>query len=104
MSVVTTILITYGVVALLMLRPAVGHFAWKEANGYNQLRPDSGDWRDGVLWGALFSALWPVLLVGIACIALANRTLPTVGAERAAERKIRERRLRELERELELDR
>jgi hypothetical protein len=105
MSVVTVVLIPYGVLALLMLRPLAGHFAWKESHTWkHQVRPDSGDWWDGFVLGAIVSVLWPVLLVAFGGAALANRTLPKVGAEREAARKIRERRLKELERELELDR
>ncbi len=104
MSIITTMLISYGVIALLMLRPVVGHFAWKESNKCNQLRPQSDDWWFGGWTGLLVAGLWPVLLVTFVGISLANRTLPKVGAEREAARKIRERRFLEIERELELDR
>ncbi len=103
MTATTILLIPYGVIALLMLRPAAGHFAWKESNKHHQLRPDSEDWWFGGWKGLLVAGLWPVLLVAFVCVSLANRTLPKVGAEREAERKMRERRLKELERELELD-
>jgi hypothetical protein len=102
-SALTVGLVLYGAIALLALRPVTGHLAWKDAKLFKQARPDSGDWIWSTLKGAIVVGLWPVMLVLFACTTFANRALPKIGAEREAERQSREQRLRELERELELD-
>lgn len=102
MSILTIGLVIYGVIALLALRPVVGHFAWEEKYDGN-IHPTCDDWVIG-FWKGLFTVgLWPVLLIVFTSTVLANRTMPTIGAEREAERKMREKRLREAEREVGLD-
>lgn len=90
------IFIGYCVVALVFLRPLAGHIAWSPSN-VREGRPDMA-W--GYFCAVPIAAAWPAVA---ACVLMSWRG-PTFGAERAAQQRAQEERIRRLERELELTR
>jgi len=101
-------LIAYGVIALLAVRPLAGHFAYSffesEKRLYPSLtagrtQPEMAQWLGAVLTGAAIALVWPGAVLWL----LAGARMPVVGAERHAKLKQKEKRIRELERQLMLD-
>lgn len=95
-----TIITAYSLVALLLVRPLAGHFAYyfHTENPYSNRsgRPDAAQWFGGVLLALCLAVVWPTALLW----KLADARLPAVGAEREARLQAREKALREAEREL----
>jgi hypothetical protein len=98
----------YAIVALIVVRPLAGHFAWdwaqRDAHGkkrrypglYEYLDPDAPPgpewWVFAGTIAILVAAIWPILLVFA-------RSPIKIGAERTAEKRQMAARIRELEKE-----
>lgn len=103
-------LLGYGAFALLALRPVAGHVAWWLArsphwNGGNKSSaPDVTDWAFAAFFAAVLCVAWVPVLLLVCGAKLSNRAMPKIGLERVADMERREARVREMERELGLDR
>ena len=78
----TWLIIAYGILWMVSIRPVAGHLAWKfgpEKHHY-QTRPDEDDWFSGIFCALLLGATWPVVLAYLA----STKFTPAVGAERRA--------------------
>jgi hypothetical protein len=106
-SLMGAVWIAYGVLALLFVRPLAGHFAWSMFRGYcleypalsrGRTSPTGEHWFGGTLLGLLTAAIWPAMLLFI----LVGWRGPVIGAEKAARLDAAQRRIDELERELQI--
>ncbi len=91
----------YVLVALVCVRLVAGHAAWSMFEKARPLRrqgPDGWEWSAATILGLLAGMVWP--LVGV--VLVAGRVLPSVGAEARHEAKVKDERIRELERQLEI--
>jgi hypothetical protein len=99
----------YVIVALFVIRPLTGHFAWgfvhekrRDDRRYGVKRvwasPQPDQWFGALLLSVTLAAVWPAVLVWIAA-----GSLPKVGAEALEERERLARRVKELEKELEAE-
>lgn len=103
-------IIVYSIIALLTLRPLTGHLAYVYgANAERDLfyirqgctnNPWTCHWVGGFCTAIPLALVWPIILIWHLTPSLSSRL--TVGAESAARSRKRERRVEELEQELNL--
>jgi hypothetical protein len=106
-SIVGAAWVMYGAMAMLSVRPFAGHFAWAMFQSYRinypalargRTSPEGAHWFGGLLLGVLVAAVWPLALLFI----LVGWRGPVIGAEKAARLDAAQRRINELERELQI--
>lgn len=105
------IAIPYTISFIVVARILVGHFAYACAKRYrNYDDPDGYEWFIGALHGISLALIWPVLVaivVTIKASMLAAKLVGiqklSIGAEREAVERKKSQRIKELERELELN-
>lgn len=95
------ITLAYTAIALCVIRPMAGHFAWSwyhsDATAHNLVTPDPGPlrWLLATISSAILSVVWPAVVIWTL-----TGMLGPVGSERRQQSLDRERKIKELEEEL----
>jgi hypothetical protein len=107
MSIMGAAWLVYGVMALLFVRPLAGHFAWSMWRNYcveyavlvrGRKTPTGEQWFGATLIGIATAAIWPATLLFV----VVGWRGPVIGAEKSARLDAAQRRIDELERELQI--
>jgi hypothetical protein len=104
MTIFWLIVILYIVIACGLLRPLAGHLAWEwvkisDRDLYHHEPPDAKHWLGAYLFSGLLLMIWPLVLISF----FGSKLIGPIGQEKQHVLRESKRRIKELERELNLN-
>lgn len=87
---IAIIAVIYVIIAMALVRPMAGHFAWhflsvqKSEYHYSykdKIKPDTDQWVRGIFTALILASIWPTVILW----RLSGSFLPTIGSEKQAQ-------------------